>query len=57
MNQKGIGYHSAPGYALRSVSAVNTRQKSTLNNPFFCLDNPGHFISYQLLEDSVHEMR
>lgn len=42
MNQKGIGCHSAPGYALRSVAAVNTRQKSTLNNPFFCLDNPGH---------------
>jgi hypothetical protein len=42
MNQKGIGCHSAPGYALRSVAAVNTRQKSTLNNPFSCLDNPGH---------------
>jgi len=45
MNQKGIGCHSAPGYALRSVAAVNTRQKSTLNNPFSCLDNPGHLNS------------
>jgi hypothetical protein len=43
MNQNEYGCHSASGYALRSVAAENTGQKSTLNNPFFCLDNPGHF--------------
>ncbi|MCK5785823.1 MAG: hypothetical protein KAH54_04590 [Candidatus Sabulitectum sp.] len=47
MIQRKTSRHSAPGYALCSNAAEETRktgEESTLKNTGSCVDNPGHLI-------------